>query len=85
MVKYALNAGLGNIGIFVDPPARDYGRNVSGYGRRIATRFKVRFDGKGRAYRVFCVIFSNIGSLYIVVKGKNLYLHDYEFSEDIKC
>jgi hypothetical protein len=36
---------------------------ASGYGRRIPTRHIVRIDGKWR--RVYCCIFSNIGTCYV--------------------
>ena len=36
---------------------------ASGYGKRIPTRYMVRLNGKWR--RVYCCIFSNIGTLYI--------------------
>lgn len=36
---------------------------ASGYGARIPTRYMVRFNGRWR--RVYCAIYSNIGSLFI--------------------
>ncbi len=36
---------------------------ASGYGRRIPTRYMVQYMGKWR--RVYCIIYSNIGTLYI--------------------
>lgn len=36
---------------------------ASGYGRRIPTRYMIRIDGKWR--RVYCIIFSNCGTLFI--------------------
>lgn len=36
---------------------------ASGYGKRIPTRQMVKFNGKWR--RVYCCIFSNIGTCYI--------------------
>ena len=36
---------------------------ASGYGKRIPTRYMVRFNGKWR--RVYCAIFSNSGTCYI--------------------
>ena len=38
-------------------------QTATGYGRRIATRTQVRFNGKWR--RVYCCIYSNIGTCYI--------------------
>ena len=40
---------------------------ASGYGRRIPTRYMVRHNGKWR--RVYCCIYSNIGTCYI---GKSI-------------
>lgn len=36
---------------------------ASGYGSRIPTRYKVQFNGRWR--RVYCKIYSNIGTLFI--------------------
>lgn len=36
---------------------------ATGYGKRIPTRYMVRYNGKMR--RVYCCIYSNIGTLYI--------------------
>lgn len=41
---------------------------ATGYGRRIPTSRMVRWKGIWR--RVYCVIFSNIGTCYIVSKGQ---------------
>ena len=43
---------------------------ASGYGRRIPTRYMVRFNGKWR--RVYCYIFSNSGTLYVGKLSDNL-------------
>jgi hypothetical protein len=43
---------------------------ATGYGKRIPTRYKVRFNGKWR--RVYCRIYSNIGTLYIGKLSDNL-------------
>lgn len=46
-------------------PWQDMGLSytASGYGSRIPTRYMVQFSGKWR--RVYCRIYSNIGTLYI--------------------
>lgn len=36
---------------------------ATGYGKRIPTEYKVQYNGKWR--RVYCCIFSNIGTMYI--------------------
>jgi hypothetical protein len=38
-------------------------QTASGYGSRITTRTMIKFNGKWR--RVYCCIYSNIGTLYI--------------------
>lgn len=45
---------------------------ASGYGRKIPTRWKIRHNG--RLKRVYCCIFSNAGTAYIVHRGKWLVL-----------
>jgi len=47
-------------------------QTASGYGRKLTTPYKVEHNG--RLYRVYCVCFSNSGSLYILPGGKPLYL-----------
>ena len=42
----------------------------SGYGKRIPTRYMVKFNNKWR--RVYCCIYSNIGTLYIGKLSDNL-------------
>lgn len=36
---------------------------ATGYGKRIPTRYMVRYNGKLR--RVYCAIYSNVGTCYI--------------------
>lgn len=43
---------------------------ASGYGKRIPTEYMVQFNDKWR--RVYCYIFSNIGTLYIGKLSDNL-------------
>jgi len=42
----------------------------SGYGRKLTTSKKVLYNKKW--YRVYCCIFSNSGTCYIVSKGKSI-------------
>lgn len=52
------------------------GQTRSGYGKAIPTRYMVRFNGKWR--RVYCRIFSNIGTLYIKApKGEVITVKEY--------
>ena len=47
----------------------------TGYGSRIPTRIMVKFNGKWR--RVYCAIFSNIGTCYIGKRSDNLTVQEY--------
>ena len=38
-------------------------QTATGYGKRIATAIMIRYNGKWR--RVYCCIFSNVGTCYI--------------------
>lgn len=49
---------------------------ASGYGSKLNTGYKTKYNG--RLYRVYCCIWSNIGSLYIISKGKRLYITQKE-------
>lgn len=40
---------------------------ASGYGRKIPTSYMVRYNG--RLYRVYCCIYSNVGTTYIRING----------------
>jgi hypothetical protein len=55
-----------------------YGQQADGYGRKIATRYLVRLNKKGPWRRVYCVCFSNAGSVYIIVKGESYYFRQDE-------
>jgi hypothetical protein len=44
----------------------------TGYGRKIPTRYML--DYNGRAHRVYTMIYGNSGSVYILSKGKELFL-----------
>lgn len=49
---------------------------ASGYGRKIPTRYMVNLCN--RWHRVYCAIFSNIGSVYIISRGER-FLVDLNF------
>jgi hypothetical protein len=61
---------------FIDAPMWYHKRNLmqtaTGYGKKLNTGKKFGFNG--RYYRVYCSIFSNAGSNYIIVKGETIYL-----------
>lgn len=43
---------------------------ASGYGAKIPTQYMV--FGGGRWRRVYCAIYSNVGTLYIIVNGERV-------------
>lgn len=47
-------------------------QTATGYGRKLTTRYKVRFNG--RLYRVYCTQLSNAGSLWFNAGGKRWWL-----------
>ena len=53
---------------------------ASGYGRKIPTQYMVNLGN--RWHRVYCVIYSNIGSIYIISKGER-YLVDIEYNGEV--
>jgi hypothetical protein len=56
------------------------GITASGYGRKLATSIMVWHLGYWR--RVYCICFSNAGTLYIRVNGERVILHDYQIDTD---
>jgi hypothetical protein len=48
-------------------PCLPVGQQPDGYGRRISMPYKVRFNGCGHWHRVYCCIFSNVGTLYVLI------------------
>ena len=47
-------------------------QTASGYGKKLTTPWKAHHNG--RLYRVYCVCFSNAGTLYILPGGKPVYI-----------
>lgn len=45
---------------------------VGGYGYKIPTQYRVMYCG--RIYRVYCMQYSNSGSIYIKVKGRVVFV-----------
>lgn len=43
---------------------------ASGYGSKIPTRWKVKFGGVWR--RVYCRIYSNVGTCYVLINGERV-------------
>lgn len=48
-----------------------YGRTASGYGPKIPTNYMIQYEGLWR--RVYCMIYGNIGSTYVVVNGADVF------------
>ena len=59
---------------FIDAPTRwqkmGLQETASGYGKRLTSPFKVRFEG--RNYRVYITIFSNNGTAWFRRKGRQI-------------
>ena len=53
---------------------------VSGYGSKIPTRYLVQLKDSRRKYRLYCMIYSNSGSCYIVRKGEKILTSRVEYS-----
>ena len=47
-------------------------QTATGYGSKITTEYVVKY--RNRKYRVYCHQYSNVGSLYIISKGKKIYI-----------
>lgn len=53
-----------------------YHQPVGGYGTKIPTDLIVQIEGDTRQRRVYCNIYSNCGSYYILIKDDMLFLRD---------
>ena len=56
-----------------EAPLQFSGANVDGYGRKIATRYKLRRGCTGKEHRLYAVCYSNCASFYICTKDGDLY------------
>lgn len=52
------------------------GQGADGYGRKIATNRMARFNG--RMHRIYCCLFSNIGTCYVLHRGEWLIVRDHD-------
>lgn len=59
------------------------GQDEDGYGKKITTRYMVQIEGSTRWYRVYCCIFSNIGTLYIKTRQGDLIVEDSDLNTRI--
>ena len=72
-VKHAENIGQEDLVAYpLDWQKRGLQETASGYGKKLTTRYKVKYQGRMR--RVYAVCYSNVASYYIFVKGEKLYL-----------
>ena len=51
----------------------------SGYGAKLVTS-KMLKVGK-RLHRIYCICYGNAGSIYIILNGKQMFLHDYAIDD----
>ncbi len=89
-IKYADQAELGTIQWYRRPARRGMpplclapGQSPSGYGDKISSDYVVQFDDKGRKYRVYIICHSNLGSMYVIVKGQRLYMRNEPTASEI--
>jgi hypothetical protein len=54
---------------------------ASGYGRKIPTSRMVQLADNPKWYRVYCCIYSNIGTCYIVRKGEWFVIRESDMPE----
>ena len=73
MIKYIGNSE--DLEIIESPlewQKRGLQETASGYGSKLTTSQKVKYND--RWYRIYCCIYGNSGSLYIISKGEKLYI-----------
>jgi len=76
MITYAENYTLIEKPVRVSPGGLRPGQSPSGYGRKIATDKMLVFANDKRKSRVYCTLISNVGSCFVEVRGKRLYVRD---------
>lgn len=59
-----------------------HGRGADGYGSKITTDIVLKFDQLPRLYRVYCTVFSNNGSNWILKNKERLYLKTH-FQDEV--
>ena len=55
-------------------------QTASGYGSRLTTRYMLTTPD-GRQRRVYAICYSNVASYYVFVRGRVVYLRDYELQD----
>ena len=62
--------------VIVESPFEGHpGGNGYGYGRKIRTGYKVRINN--RLHRLYCMCWSNIGTLWVNVGGKQVIVQEH--------
>ena len=56
----------------LDWQKRGLQQTASGYGSKLTSPYKIRFEGKD--YRLYTTIYSNSGSTWFRVKGRTIYV-----------
>lgn len=56
----------------------NYGQTASGYGRKLPTQYMVNYIQRWR--RVYVMQFSNSGSTYIIIGGREVFIDVYDGS-----
>ena len=67
--------------LFRDNRAPRYGNTVSGYGRKLPTKYRIKFTDN-RIRRVYVMQYGNSGSAYVVVNGVVVFL-DSDIEHDL--
>jgi hypothetical protein len=60
-----------------------YQQTASGYGSKLRTSYMIQLDGKPLWRRIYCICYSNSGSLYVLVSGQRLFVHDDYAVQDL--
>ena len=53
---------------------RNLSYTATGYGHKIPTRYMVKLSDSNRWHRVYCMIYGNSGTIYVISKGSELVL-----------
>ena len=51
---------------------------ATGYGNKIPTRHLVKIEGNNHYKRVFCRIYSNCGTLYVIDHGQEVLINELD-------
>ena len=84
-VKYLMDCFKGVTFREVPVPRKGFmglapGQGSDGYGRKISTDYMARINN--RWHRVYCVCYSNSGSLYVILRSGRFYIRDFDMQEN---